>query len=172
VCKKDGCKLCLENKKGVKYGYNKCYNDMALKYVNLFRGNHDADKVVLGTDQAKEAQKWAEGLSDGSKTGSSPTGGSEPRKKCWENIYKLADNGDTFDLESTDMALKEWTDQENDYDFSTNKPKAGKKKADTDKFTSIVWKASKGKNVGFGIQGKYVVGWFCDEPNTSGSSDY
>ena len=32
---------------------------------------------------------------------------------------------------------------------------------DTKYFTQMIWKTS--KTVGFGISGKYVVGWFCGD---------
>jgi hypothetical protein len=62
------------------------------------------------------------------------------------------------------MALDDWYSKNNEYDFVQYKALTDEGK----KFSAIVWKASSGKNVGFGIKGKYVVGWYCDEPNTNG----
>lgn len=167
VCKKDGCKLCLEDKAGKKYGYDKCYNDLALERTNIDRGNHDAKKVELSEDLAKEAQKHAEKVSGAKAITKSDA---SVLKKCWENIYELDKAADEFDLGDTDMALKFWNSKKSEYDFKLHKEKTGKSKADSDKFTATVWKAN--KKVGFGISGKYVVGWYCDEPNTSVTDSY
>jgi len=177
VCKKDGCKLCLEDKKGVKYGYNKCYNEDAVKSTNLLRGKHNVKKVEFGKDVAKGAQAHAEKLKKDDKISSSAFGDSETRKKCWENTYKLPDGKDEFDLaqfdsDSVNIALNDWHKQVSLYNFKDGKAKDNADKAKTDKFTAVVWKANNGKKVGFGIAGKYVVGWYCDEPNTATADDY
>ena len=174
VCKKDGCKLCLEDKKGVKYGYNKCYNEDAVKSTNLLRGKHNVKKVELGKDVAKGAQEHAEKLKKDDKISKSDD---SKRKKCWENTFKLPGGKEEFDLtqfdkDSVNMALKEWHDQVSLYSFTDGKAKDATDKSKTDQFTAVVWKANDGKKVGFGIAGKYVVGWYCDEPNTATADDY
>lgn len=134
VCKKDGCKLCLEDKKGVKYGYNKCYNDDAVKSTNLVRGKHNGKKVEFGEDVAKGAQAHADKLKTDDKLSESAKGDGKARKKCWENTYKLPDGKDEFDLaqfdsDSVNIALNDWHKQVSLYNFKDGKAKDDKDKA-------------------------------------------
>jgi len=75
-------------------------------------------------------------------------------------------------LATSDDATDWWFDGFKEYDFSTGAPKAPKdaaKKQRSDEYTRLVWKAS--TKVGFGINGRFVVAWFCEtegnQPSTA-----
>jgi hypothetical protein len=56
VCKLNGCDLCLNNKPIKGLGYNNCYNDRALGYVNGLRKQIGSPALVLDTSIATKTQ--------------------------------------------------------------------------------------------------------------------
>jgi hypothetical protein len=58
--------------------------------------------------------------------------------------------------------MNKWYEMKDHYNFDKGTFKKDKKK-DGQKFTSMMWRAS--KKVGFGISGKYVVAWYCPTGN-------
>jgi len=57
ICRKDGCKLCTEDKAGKAYGFNKCFNQLGIDKHNIYRIDHESPKFVkYDEDVAKAAQ--------------------------------------------------------------------------------------------------------------------
>lgn len=83
VCKNDGtCTdptfLCTRT------GYDKCYNDKAIKAHNDLRVKHCADKYTVDVDMAKEMQK----LLDNNQRATTEAERSTKYKKCQENFFQ------------------------------------------------------------------------------------
>lgn len=150
ICKKDGCKLCTEDKAGKAYGFNKCFNQLGIDKHNIYRIDHESPKFVkYDEDVAKEAQKRALAVSTSTKDKAATdktASGLYKDNKCNENIFMLKKTDmtdeDLWDVMNTDMVFKGWHAHEDKYDY-----KAFKSKADTTadnklvkEFTQVVWK--------------------------------
>jgi hypothetical protein len=145
--------------------WNTCYNEIALKEINVFRKEYKADDLKTKATMAIGAQKHAEKLLKEGKLSDSPQ---TDRKDCGETIYEHTESkqADMWDLNNKNLAMKSWVENKKFYDFTSGKstPKEdGEDKKKSDLFTQVVWKAS--TEVGFGIAGKYVVAWYCEAGN-------
>jgi hypothetical protein len=68
-------------------------------------------------------------------------------------------------LAESDDAVNAWYAGASEYDAKVGAPKDPKnkeKKTLSDNYTTLVWKSS--TRTGFGIKGKVVVAWICNEP--------
>lgn len=92
-------------------------------------------------------------------------------KVCAENTFTAKDDKAAKD---TDAATDAWYKGKMMYNFKDGKAKAATKdntepKKDVDMFARVVWKAT--TKVGFGIKGKYVVAWYCEDQGATGDAD-
>lgn len=73
VCPKKGCVGCKEDKAIPGLGYNNCYNDKALTYINGFRKQVGSPALEINTDYATKAQDQAVILDTRGSTANSDT---------------------------------------------------------------------------------------------------
>lgn len=186
VCKKDECKLCTESKDGkTKFGYNKCYNKLSLEKHNLYRIDHTSPKFAAYDEEtAKMAQKQADKVDkDGKLTATESKkddGTLFTNNKCKENQFKFdgTQNPESvWDVLNTDLAIKNWYENEAKYDYKTFKSKADTAPDNelVKKFTQVIWKYDGDKiadiKVGFGISASYVIAYYCKGGNIDGKYD-
>jgi phage gp16-like protein len=149
--------------------YNRCYNNMALKYHNSQRALHKKTSLLkLDVAIAKKIQ--AEMEKKGFK-GSITDKGSYA--SCGELVYEEKISTKLKELEFKNTASMAWYAGEPKYDYSKGEPKSPKDKdakAASDKFTQMVWKGT--AKVGFGIKGKWVIAWYCDKGSTGNNADF
>jgi hypothetical protein len=166
VCELGKCAKCLKKDKDNQDGmWNTCYNEIGVKETNKFRKEYKAPDVKHKATLAIGAQKHAEKLLKDGKQSASPQ---SDRTDCGETIYEhtVSKDADMWDLNNKNLAMKSWVENSKYYDFVTGDADPKDKKAESDKFTQVVWKAT--EEVGFGIAGKYVVAWYCKAGNTKG----
>ena len=152
--------------------YNKCYNDMALKYHNEKRALHkDTKFLIINTSISKKIQAEMDkaGFAGTIKTENKGSFGT-----CGETIYTEKVAAKVKDVLYTNAASTFWYAGETEYDYTKGEPKKKtdkNKKAYSDNFTKMVWKAT--TKVGFGVKGKYVIAWYCEAtPNTGSTTEF
>jgi hypothetical protein len=67
-------------------------------------------------------------------------------------------------LKTTNIATDAWYEGESEYDYSTGTPrdmKDPKKVKLSNAFANVVWAGT--TKVGFGVKGKWVVAWYCQD---------
>jgi len=94
-------------------------------------------------------------------------------------VFEYSGNSAAFDpiVMTTDVAPKTWYQGKQYYDFKAGKAKVAKglpteeaalRKKLSDDFTMMVWKGS--SQLGLGIKGKWVVGYFCVDKGNNPST--
>ena len=175
---KGGCKECEKGKESnvPNLGYLNCFNKRAVDAHNIYRETHKKTPgLKIDPEIAAAAQKAAEGLDKAGAVSGSPE--SERKfdgfkmgagKVCAENTFVAKDDKTAKD---TDAATDAWYKGNKMYNYKEGKAKAPTKdnkepKKDVDMFARVVWKAT--TKVGFGVKGKYVVAWYCEDQGATG----
>jgi hypothetical protein len=141
------------------YGYNKCYNKMALTFHNEKRALREGTKnLELDAGIAKYIQAQMNASTFSGKITSKG-----PYASCGESTYKQDASGNASDVEYTNEASTSWFAGKSEYNPDSGKQVAGGASAGLLKmlaFTQMVWKNT--SKVGFGVKGDTVIAWYCD----------
>lgn len=153
VCKSDGS--CVDpSYLCTKDGYDKCYNDMAVKAHNEKRKLHCAPtEFTVDIEMAKNMQK----LLNDKQAKTDPAKRAVAYKDCLESFYTAPAGVSEADVMNKNLATDEWYAMNSKYNFDTG---VGTPPAEADLFTRIVWEVAAPK-IAFARRGKYVMAWYC-----------
>lgn len=141
-------------------GYNKCYNEMALRAHNDAREKLEGYKPLV-LDKAM-AQVLQQQLAKQGFAGATAPADRGSYASCAENVFVQTNKKKLSDVYLTNAATTAWFKGRYNYDFDKGAPKANAsapKKALSVQFVRMVWQTT--TRVAFGVKDEYVVAWYC-----------